>query len=586
METKNCKNCAKDFVVDVDDFSFYTKMNVPAPTWCPECRLVRRLSFRNERYLYRNKCGLCMKDTLSVYGPHVKRKIFCPACWWSDNWDPSESGVDYDFSKPFFQQLKELAENAPVQSLFLHYQTIVNSDYNNLAGYLKECYMVYHADHNERCMYASGLKVCNDSNDVLMLQKSDLCYESVNVTKGYKNFYSVDCEECSDVYFCKNCMNCTDCIGCTNLRNQKYCIENVQYTKEEYDAKKAELDFTNFQNVRNYKPTAYGNWLKYPVKYMHSRQNINSTGDYVFNSRNTLDSFEMMGAEDCRYCQFASTKTSKDCYDYTEYGENVEMVYETLLLGDGGANVRFTAQAVSNVRDLEYCYGIANASYLFGCIGMRAKQYCILNKQYTKEEYEELVPKIRKHMDDMPYVDAHGREYKYGEFFPLELSSFNYNESTAQEFFPINENVARGKGYAWKNVEEKNYVPTKSWKDLPNTLAETDDSITGEIILCEDWDTDQNMAMNHNCTKAYKILPQELIFYKRMNIPIPRKCPNGRHNDRVKFRNSISLHDRSCMCELANHDHQGKCAEEFKTSYSPEGKEIVYCEKCYQQEVF
>jgi RNA polymerase subunit RPABC4/transcription elongation factor Spt4 len=38
METKNCQNCKKDFNIEPDDFSFYEKMKVPVPTWCPECR--------------------------------------------------------------------------------------------------------------------------------------------------------------------------------------------------------------------------------------------------------------------------------------------------------------------------------------------------------------------------------------------------------------------------------------------------------------------------------------------------------------------------------------------------------------------
>jgi len=573
-----CQNCKTSFVIEPDDFGFYERIKVPPPTWCPECRLIRRLSFRNERHLFKRICELCQKEVLSVYASNVTRKVFCSACWWSDNWDQLESAKDYDFSQSFFEQFKELQEKAPVQSLFLHYQTIVDSDYNNLAGYLKNCYMVFHADHNERCMYASGLKISNDSQDVLMLHKSDLCYESVNITKGYKNLYSVDCEECSAIYFCKNCLNCSDCIGCVNLRNKKFCIGNIQYSKEEYQVKYKELDLVNYQNIKQYHQKAKLFWLEHPQKYMHSRKNVNSSGDYIQYSKNTLASYEMLGAEDCKYCQFLSTKTSKDCYDYTEYGENVELIYETLLLGDGGANVRFSVQAMSNTQDVEYCYGIASVAHMFGCIGMRGKKYCILNKQYSKEEYDKLVPKIRQHMNEMPYIDNIGRIYKYGEFFPLELSSFTYNESTAQEFFPLDNVEAVKRGYNWKQVEEKKYIPTKSWKDLPDTIWETDDTITSDIILCEDWDTDSSLASNHNCTKAFRILSQELSFYRKMDIPIPRKCPNSRHNDRIKFRNPIKFWHRKCMKE--------NCPNEFETSYAPDRPEIIYCEKCYQQEVY
>jgi len=42
-ETKNCQNCKKDFTIEQDDFSFYEKIKVPPPTFCPECRYKRRI---------------------------------------------------------------------------------------------------------------------------------------------------------------------------------------------------------------------------------------------------------------------------------------------------------------------------------------------------------------------------------------------------------------------------------------------------------------------------------------------------------------------------------------------------------------
>ena len=57
-QTKVCQKCEESFIVDSDDFNFYEKMKVPAPTWCPDCRLQRRLAFRNERSLYKRPCEL------------------------------------------------------------------------------------------------------------------------------------------------------------------------------------------------------------------------------------------------------------------------------------------------------------------------------------------------------------------------------------------------------------------------------------------------------------------------------------------------------------------------------------------------
>jgi hypothetical protein len=79
----------------------------------------------------------------------------------------------------------------------------------------------------------------------------------------------------------------------------------------------------------------------------------------------------------------------------------------------------------------------------------------------------------------------------------------------------------------------------------------------------------------------------ELDFCKRMNIPLPRLCINCRHYERRVMRNSTNFYKRQCMCDKKNHFHgAGKCEVEFETSYAPERPEIVYCERCYQQEVY
>ncbi len=45
-----------------------------------------------------------------------------------------------------------------------------------------------------------------------------------------------------------------------------------------------------------------------------------------------------------------------------------------------------------------YCKLLTGCQNCFGCISLRNASYCILNKQYTKEEYEALVPQIIEHM--------------------------------------------------------------------------------------------------------------------------------------------------------------------------------------------
>ncbi|HRI36255.1 MAG TPA: hypothetical protein PK765_04235 [bacterium] len=82
---------------------------------------------------------------------------------------------------------------------------------------------------------------------------------------------------------------------------------------------------------------------------------------------------------------------------------------------------------------LYYCESCNATKDCFACVGLRNKQYCILNKQYTKEEYEALVPKIIDHMRSTG---------EWGEFFPSRLGLFGYNESVGNDYFPLSKEEA------------------------------------------------------------------------------------------------------------------------------------------------
>ena len=205
---------------------------------------------------------------------------------------------------------------------------------------------------------------------------------------------------------------------------------------------------------------------------------------------------------------------------------------------------------------------------------MKKNKYCIFNKQYSKEEYKELRAKIIKHMDDMPYTDEKGRIYKYGEFFSFDMSPFAANETNIMDFTDISKETALSYGLKWRNPKPNEYKMTIKALDLPDHIKDAGENVTKEIIECS------------SCKKAYRIVPKELDFYKRMNIPLPHKDFECRHQDRMKKRNPRKLWHRSCMCELKNHVHaEIKCQNEFETAYSTERTEKIYCENCYQQEV-
>ncbi len=563
MENKICQNCKKDFTIDADDFSFYEKMKVPAPTWCPDCRMVRRLTFRNERNLFRRKDAHTGLDSFSGFPPEANLNTYENSYWHGDSWDPLDYGVDYDFSKTFFEQFNNLFSRVPLPAKSSA-GFMINSDYCNEAGRLRNAYLCFDSDFVENSAYlvkATNTKDTFDSHEVI---EDELCYEGVMVYKSYRTLYSLDCESCVDVWFGKGLRGCTNCFGCVNLRNKSYYFFNEPLSKQEYEKRLNELNLGSYESIAKLRTKVLKFWQEFPVKYYHGIRNLNCTGERISDSKNVLDSISVTEGENMRYIQISVLKAANS-YDCVQLFMGVENAYECVTCGDGAYNLKYCFNCWGEARDLEYCSYCVGSADCFGCVGLSKKQYCIFNKQYTKDEYFELKDRIIKHMDEMPYLDLLGRAYKYGEFFPSEFSPLAYNESLAQDYVPLEKDLAKEKGFNWREPNAREFQTTIQGTDLPDLISDVTDDITKEIIACD------------VCKRAYRIVPIELQFYKRIGLPLPHKCHNCRFLERFKFINPPMLWHRSCM--------KDGCKNEFETSYAPERPEIIYCEICYQQEV-
>ena len=507
METKTCQNCKNKFMIEQEDFNFYEKIKVPPPTFCPECRMIRRMICRNLRNFYRGKCNAPehSENIISVYSSDKKNKIYDHKYWWSDEWNPFDYGIEYNFSKTFFEQFFELYHSFPQ----LNFSNVmaVNSEYCNITIKSKNCYLLFSGNENENCMFSESLMKMKDCCDILIGTKSELCYESINCNNSFKLIFSLDCDNCVDSAFLLDCGNCQNCFGCWNLRNKKYFIFNQQYPKDEYFKIISDLSLGKYSEIikiRN-KLRKEARSIRRYSQIIHSQH---TTGDDILNSKNCLSCFDVRNLEDSKYI-WRILGGGATNYDIT-VGVKPELGYEGS--GIGNSYNSLMCVALDSGKYLTYCqYCLSNCSNCFACIGLRNKSYCILNKQYTKEEYEKVVPKIIKHMNDMPYIDKKGRIYKYGEFFPPELSPFCYNETIAQEYFPLTKEQALEQGYKWKDKEKRNYNIDIYNKDIPDDIKDVNDDIIGKVIECEHKGT-----CNEQCTEAFKIIESELQFYKRI----------------------------------------------------------------------
>src|SRR3989338_7803648 len=136
---KSCKTCEKEFEIRDEDLVFYEQVKTAPPLYCHDCRMSRRLVFRNERTFYKRPCDLCKKDMISLYEEKSPFLVYCHECWWSDKWDPKSFAQDYDPNKTFFEQYKELQKKVPRLSLMN--LNAIRTDYANGTSDNKDCYL-------------------------------------------------------------------------------------------------------------------------------------------------------------------------------------------------------------------------------------------------------------------------------------------------------------------------------------------------------------------------------------------------------------------------------------------------------------
>jgi hypothetical protein len=152
---KICRQCEISFEVTESDYLFLDKVSptfdnqkfqIPPPTLCPNCRQQRRLSFRNERNIYRRKCDASGKDIVSIYSPDLPAgsqgkpyKVYDQKIWWSDDRNPMAFGRDFDFERTFTEQFGVLMVDVPYPSMLSI--GCENCDYTCYTLDSKECYM-------------------------------------------------------------------------------------------------------------------------------------------------------------------------------------------------------------------------------------------------------------------------------------------------------------------------------------------------------------------------------------------------------------------------------------------------------------
>lgn len=551
---QTCSVTGKSFEISDAEQNRCKELGMPLMDICHEERKRQLMATRNEWKLYHRKCDATGENILSAYPSDSPYKVYENSVWWGDSWEALDYGREFDFNRPFFEQFYELQLEVPREGTSVFDSQ--NCAYNGHLRCSKNCYLNSLVIYAEDLYYSYWMVSAENVIDCCyhIAGKCSLCYEALDFGNCYDAIAIQECYNCNDCYFSYQLRGCDHCLFCTNLSNKSYHLHNKPCTKEEFEeAKKQAIN------------GSYESWLVACKTYEKIRLETihrgtytlnceNTFGDHMFDSKNCYLCFDGDENEDCSHS--ISLNNSKDIHScYSSGWPRCELLYNCAV-SRGCIDMAFCRYMwFSN--DMRYCDSCQTCKHCFGCTGLRHKDYCILNKQYSKEEYEELLPKIIDHMKSTG---------EWGTFWPYDTLAFTYNESAAQDYFPLERQEALDRGFMWRDEEEE--IPDVE-KIIPaDKLPDHIDDIPNDVL---------NWAIRCKETNVpFRIIKQELDFYRRMQLPLPRIHPKERHRLRMLKRNPYKLWERTCP----------KCNKKILSSYDLNRPETVYCEKCFLQEVY
>ncbi len=548
QEIKICQNCKVDFVIEAEDSSLYESLDLPLPEKCGFCRMKYLLAFFIHGRFRITTSALSGKRIITVLPESVPFPIYDKEEYFSDAWDPFSYGRDYDPSRSFIEQAVELQSVVPHP----HQAAIknVNCDWTDDMWESRNAYLSRSALQIDSVSYGYRLLRCKNSIDITYSFDTELSYDCLYCTKCYGLRHSFNCRDCINGAFLYDCRNCQDCFMSWNLRNKKYCILNKQYTKEEYFKKLEEFNLKSYDAVEKLKKEFWEHIQNDAVhRADYNVQISNSTGNFLEEDKNCHSCYFLSTSENCRYC-FRGID-SKDSID------NVMNITEKCGLScqDEWGYENIGGLYISHCRYSAYLNACEECENCFGCVGLRKKKYCILNKQYSKEEYEKLVAQIKTDMK---------KRGEWGKFFPLSAAYAGYNYSLANMMFPLSKEEILEFGAKWEEATETNYEGI-SGDDLPDRIDDVNDDIVKQRIICPETNL------------SYNIAPHELAFYREHGIPLPKRHFDWRTLNRFKpFTYMIKPQQGKCVY----------CGKEIEHYYGPEiGFKKIACIECYQKEI-
>lgn len=425
--------------------------------------------------------------------------------------------------------------------------------------------MCFFGGISENCMYCTWFLMDKDSSDLFHCNNLELCYECSYCNKCYDLNFGYFCTNCRNSWFLVDCKDCQDCFGCSNLKHKRYCWFNEEVGEKEFKKRLNAVELSDFEVLEKYKKKFAEEVLpKASFQALDIDQySEDCEGHHIWSSKNCVECFDVQDSEDLKYSRDVAAKF-RDSHDVAYTGLDAEMCYEQIAGGEKIQNARFNLFSGFTSLNIDYCDYCGVLENCFGCVGLRKKKFCILNKQYSESDYWKLLDRIKCDMLDRK---------EYGEFPPFAYATHPYIDSCATEDFDLDqkefEDILK-KDNEYFDIERKSLLGYGTPNNKNNSDAH---NFAGDEDL---WSDEKILNTTFACEETgqpFKIQKQELEFYKKKGLPLPRLHPETRHRNRFEWRGDRKILDGKC----------GDCGKTVKTIYPPDFTGKVCCDECYSK---
>ncbi len=335
-------------------------------------------------------------------------------------------------------------------------------------------------------------------------------FECVSCTNSENIFFSRNSHFCSHSYFLDSCQNCTHCIFCFGLKDAEYQVFNSPVSKEEYERMLQEVALYSPVRLESARERFSNFLLAQPVPAVFELGSSEASGNYIYFSKNIDPGLLVFNSRDSSLLLGAFEAENLVAGAFTGPGVS-DSIFSMLMGGDvKKSHMVYASGGVLNA--CEYCIACENCEYLFGCVGLKGKSYCILNRQYEEKEYFRLRNGI------LEYLKNGGG---WGNIDIFRTMILPYNLSLANIFMPLGRIQAHLFGHIWK-------------EETSNVSALRFASANDDFLVCE------------ISGVPFQFSDYEREFSSEFKIAIPERSPVQRFKERLESCNFSAPGEHSC----------------------------------------